>query len=378
MKSKLFTKRNIINIIFTMIISFLIGFLISNTYNYFNSKYICNFSCPEQIQIEEILTKDRLEETKNSADKYKNINTDSLLNENGIYILQNDETYQIETYSRYYDTFFLKDKQMVSTRAKTFIKDLLLNYNKDIKFQDPDNIIKETNNLNNYYIGLFSMVIITLTIGSFITIKSLKKNNLQEKLDTFSIFSLNYWKQASSFLSDPKKISSLAMIFALLLISKTIKIPSGFSNLGLGLGFIFFSIIGVIFGPISGLLIGFLSDVLGYFLFDTSGTAFFIGYVFQAMISGFIHGLILYKKEPTFFRILFLRIMISLICNVIIGSICWGIVANYTFEQTLSYMIVFIIPKNIIYLIPQSVVLYFILKSLSPLFIKKGFIITKE
>ena len=145
------------------------------------------------------------------------------------------------------------------------------------------------------------------------------------------------------------------MILALLLISKMIKIPSGFASLGLGLGFIFYSIIGIIYGPLSGLLIGFIADIVGYFLFDTSGTAFFIGYVFQAMISGLIHGLMLYNKK---------------LCNVIIGSFCWGFVANYTLTQTFSYMILFVIPKNLIYLIPQSIILYIIIKALNPIFIK--------
>ena len=160
------------------------------------------------------------------------------------------------------------------------------------------------------------------------------------------------------------------MILALLLISKMIKIPSGFASLGLGLGFIFYSIIGIIYGPLSGLLIGFIADIVGYFLFDTSGTAFFIGYVFQAMISGLIHGLMLYNKKLSFCRCLMLRLTIALICNVIIGSFCWGFVANYTLTQTFSYMILFVIPKNLIYLIPQSIILYIIIKALNPIFIK--------
>ena len=64
------------------------------------------------------------------------------------------------------------------------------------------------------------------------------------------------------------------MLFALMMVCKIFALPSGFSNLGISLTYLFSSIIGLIYGPIAGLTIGFFSDFLGYFLFDKSGQAF--------------------------------------------------------------------------------------------------------
>lgn len=368
-------QRSILYLFFTMIISFLIGYLCSCTYNYYNSIYICNFTSQETINEQDLLTLEKLSQIKDSHSKYENIDVNYMIDHRGIYLEKLDEnTYTITTYSRYYDNFFLKDKQIVSTRAKTFIKDLLNTNYSDIKFSDPDNIIESKNFSNNYLIGLLVMIPLTLLMLIYIIIKT-KQQSLQSTENiSLSIFTLDYWKQAKNIFSSPKKITTLAMIFSLLIISKMIKIPSGFSNLGIGFGYIFFSIIGIMFGPLAGLLIGFLSDILGYFLFDASGASFFIGYVFQAVISGFIHGIFLYQKRITFFRILLLRISIALICNILIGSFCWGFVAGYNLDQTISYMILFVIPKNIIYLIPQSIILFVICKAIAPVLTKFGFI----
>ena len=367
-------KKILSVLIFTFIFSFLIGYLSSCINNYINSTYTCEFT--SSININENIDYQELTTIKNKNDKYKNINIDLIKSEKGFYITKNNDIYVLTTFCRYYDNFFLKDKQIVSTRAKTFIKDYLLLKEYNVNFIN-ENIIKENNSSNNYLIGLIVrisftfIVLIYYLIIIFIKKKDIEKN---QDLNLPSIFSKEYWLKASSFISSPKKICSLAMILALLLISKMIKVPSGFSTLGLGFGFIFYSIIGIIYGPISGLLIGFVADIAGYFLFDTSGTAFFIGYVFQAMISGFIHGLMLYNKKLSFCRCLMLRLIIALICNVIIGSFCWGFVANYTLTQTLSYMILFVIPKNLIYLIPQSVILFIVIKALKPIFIKYNLI----
>lgn len=371
-------QRSILYFLFTIIISFLLGYLCSCTYNYYNSIYVCAFTSQETINEKDLLTKTKLLEIKDSHEKYENIDIDYMLNHHGIYLeKQEDNSYIITTYSRYYDNFFLKDKQIVSTRAKTFIKDLLNKNYSSIQFSDPDNIIKNKNFSNNYLIGLLVMLPFTLLMLIYLIIKSKQTNLITTENISLSIFTLEYWKKAKNIFSNPKRITTFAMIFSLLIISKMIKIPSGFSNLGIGFGFIFFSIIGMMYGPLAGLLLGFLSDVLGYFLFDASGTAFFIGYVFQAVVSGFLHGLLLYQKRITFFRVLLLRISIALICNIIIGSLCWGFVANYNFNQTISYMILFVIPKNIIYLIPQSIILFIIIKAVAPILSKYGFVSEK-
>lgn len=358
-------KKNILSYVLVIILSFLIGFFSSSTYNYFSSTYECKFQTNENI--DSLLTKEHLESTILSNKKYNNISLNDLLN-NGIYLIQEDDTYNLISKARYYDSFFSSKSQSVVSRAKQFFQDLLKDYHVNYLYQE---IINQNNYINPYITSILSCVVLTLTYTLIDLLFFKNKKETSFVYDNQNIynncFHISYWKSCKEFLSSPKKIATISMIFALLLISKAIKIPTGFSNLGLTFGFIFFSIIGLLYGPLAGLLIGLLSDILGYFLFDTSNTAFFIGYVFQAMLSGFIQGLFLYKTRITFFKLLFLRITISLVCNVLIGSFCWGYISNYTFQQTLSYMSLYVVPKNLIFLIPQSIVLYLIIKSLAPI-----------
>lgn len=366
-------QRNIIYYFLTIMISFFIGYFILTISNTITSKYECKFETNFTIN-NDLLSLDNLNKAKESNKNHSNIDTTSLFYKNGISLEQiNNTTYVITTYTRYYDNFFLKDKQTISTRAKTFIKSLLKEYteSQEITYLYEDTLI--TKDYFNPFLSGFISIIILLPLSIILKKRIIKDTPLY---NNDSIFTISYWKTAKSFLSSPKKIATLAMIFSLLLISKIIKIPSGFANLGVSFGFIFLSIIGIIYGPLAGLLIGALSDILGFFLFDAS-SSFFIGYVFQAMISGFLHAIFLYKKRITYIQILLMRVTISIICNILIGSICWGIVANYTFSQTISYMFIFVLPKNIVYLIPQSIILFLILKAILPILSKFNLIDVK-
>ena len=364
-------KKHIIRYILIIIFSFTIGFFVTNICNNFTGKLECQFQTNEVVQIDQIITDEKLEITINSSNKLDDLKDNKSFFSNGVVINKiNDNLYSISTSKQYFSDSYSKNKQQMISDSKKFFTTLLeQSFSKENITYIYENIVIETNTFNEYLGGLISSLSLTL-IYIVITIFNKKKEQKISSKNTLSIFSKEYWISSKSFLSNNKKIATLAMIFSLLLLSKLIKLPTGFSNLGLNFGFIFFSIIGFMYGPLAGLLIGFLSDVLGFFLFDTSGYPFFIGYVFQAMISGLIHGFFLYKKNPNFTRLFFLRITISLICNVIIGSICQGIVANYTYEQTISYMFIAVIPKNIIFLIPQTLFLFVLFKFLAPIIYK--------
>ena len=148
------------------------------------------------------------------------------------------------------------------------------------------------------------------------------------------------------FLNDTKKIVTIAMLFALMMVCKIFALPSGFSNLGISLTYLFLSIIGLIYGPIAGLTIGFFSDVLGYFLFDKSGQAFYIGYSIQAMLAGFTYGLFFYKTKITFTKCFFSRLIVNLLLNVVWGSICLGDIMVYDYETIKMYALIIALPKN--------------------------------
>lgn len=364
-------KKNIFKYLLILIISFTIGFFFTNTINNFTGKLECSFQTNEIVKNEVIISTEKIKTTINSSTKFEYLINDNSFIENGVSVNKISENhYNLSVSKKYFSESYSKSKlQMISDSKKFFQILIEQTFNKENITYLYDDIVVETNTFNSYLAGGISSIFLTL-IYSLLSIFN-KKNKQEKNSDnSISIFGVDYWKNAKSFITNSKNIATISMIFALLLISKIFKLPTGFSNLGLTFGFLFFSIIGFMYGPLAGLLIGFLSDILGFILFDTSGYPFFFGYVIQAMISGFIHGIFLYKKEISFFRLFTLRLVISLVCNVIIGSICQGIVANYTYEQTITYMFIAVIPKNIIFLIPQSIFLFILFKFISPILYK--------
>ena len=162
-----------------------------------------------------------------------------------------------------------------------------------------------------------------------------------------------------------------SILFALQLLMKLISIPSGFSNLGLGLTYLIFAYICLIYGPIWGLIIGGASDIFGFIM---KPTIFHPGYTLQAMLTGFVYGLCLYRTDLKLSKVLLCRIIVNILLNGIFGAFLWGSYAELTREATITYMYAVTLPKNIIYLIPQSILLYGFLKMAVPMLTKKNIV----
>lgn len=360
-------KKNIFFIILLPVLLFLTSYCISNQVHLYTNEYHCSFTSTEQVTEKVLLNKENLNRVKNSADKYKNIDVEQMIKNNDISLSMSNNTYTIITKAKYYDDFFISSSSSKSTRAKKFLQDLIeTSYqNAQIEYTNPKIIISSKKDLS------LTISLICLGVGFLISIplSTIMKPKGDDFYDNTLIFKTpfhkDFWKDSTKFLSSVKNITIISMLFALLLLSKFIPIPSGFSSLVNTFGFIFFAIISLIYGPFAGLLIGALSDIIGHFLVN-SGQVFFFGYTIQAALSGFIYGLFLYRTKLTFFRILLTRICIGLICNVLIGSICWGIMYKYTYEQISIYMLIISLPKNLVYLVPQSLILYGVIKTIIP------------
>lgn len=374
-----------IMLLIVLVSSFLLGFTISSVYNTYNSSYSIRFTVNNEAA--DFLTLNdgkELLETQEALNKknsyYKDINVKKMIDKKDFVVTYSSITkeYEITTKTSYYDTFFLAKSNTVSTRAKTFIKTALNNYakknNATVSYSYND-ILVETNPLPTYAIYLISTGTLMLLTSTYILITYLayKKYGdlLLEETSKEHIyktpFHKQYWKDALKVFKSTKNITTIAMLFGLMLICKFFSLPSGFSNLGIGITYLVFATIGMIYGPIAGLIIGLLSDTIGYFLIQQSAYAWFFGYSIQAALTGFIYGICLYKTELTYTKCFVSRILVNFLMNVVLGSICWGIVCSYTAEQTYFYALIFSLPKNIIYLVPQSLVLYFVLQALAPI-----------
>ena len=74
-----------------------------------------------------------------------------------------------------------------------------------------------------------------------------------------------------------------------------------------------------LFGPAVGAGFGVAKDVLNYIVKPTG--AFFPGFTFSAMLAGMLYGSFFYKQNLTFKRILAAEFVVSLVCNVILGTL---------------------------------------------------------
>ena len=165
-------------------------------------------------------------------------------------------------------------------------------------------------------------------------------------------------------------IQSMAL-FALLIALKVIlsRIAGiSFGIVKITLGFIATGMTGYLFGPLLGALAGGITDLLGFFCFPQG--SYFIGYTLTSMITGFIYGLFLHGKKPTFIRILLTVTVESLICSLLLNTLWTSILFGKAFFALLPARLV----KNILAIPLQSGILYlifkYLIKHLSP-YIKK-------
>ena len=371
---KVILQRNKFILLFIILCSFALGAVIAQSYNQVNEQYDISFKSEKSLEeLNNIITIDNLNQIKeidlqNGKDRFVNIDVNKLINNKDIKIIQENEDYHLLTKSRYYDNFFFSSNKTVSTRAKTFIKELLVTFDDSVSF-NYDNIYLTRNSANIYLVGSITSLVLTISYLIYLIInnKILYGQILTaDKEKEITIFSKNYWQNALTAFSKTKNIVTIAMLFALMMISKLFSIPTGFADLRISFTYVFFALICMLYGPIAGLVIGLFSDTLGFLIFP-NGTSFFFPYTIQAMLSGFIYGLCLYKKEAKLENVFFARLLINMIMNVLWGSLCFGWLYNYDLATTSTYMLMYSLPKNLIWLIPQVLVLYITLKACKPI-----------
>ncbi len=367
-----------------IVIGFIGGYFVTSLINKQNETFVSTFRCEDVTFNEKINTftsKDYLNEViKNHPSlSLESIDVDSLIDNNDFVLTANEEnTYTITTKTRYYETSYISSSNKVISRASTFIKYALFD------LEGKDNIIFDNSNIgtieNSFscaiggLIGISSLCLISTLIVIIMPKKDVKDFAYDNENAYKTPFHLNYWKSALTELKTTKKIVTLGMIFSLLLLSKFISLPSGFANLNIGFGYIFMAIIGYIYGPFIGFIIGALSDMIGYFI-NQSAYVFNLGYTLQAALAGFIYGILFYKTRMSFSKVLLSRILINFLLNVLMGSYLMMIVyyqggkitSDQLFASFKIYALFYSLPKNIICLLPQSILLYAIIKAISPI-----------
>lgn len=125
----------------------------------------------------------------------------------------------------------------------------------------------------------------------------------------------------------------------------------------IGVGFIGAALAAVLLGPWRAAGVGAVVDILSFFL--TGGGLFFPGYTLSAALGGLLYGLMLYKKEPSFLRVLVTVSLVTLIINLGLGSLWIHLLYGKAFEVFMGVRII----KNLISWPINTLVLYLLLNN---------------
>lgn len=129
--------------------------------------------------------------------------------------------------------------------------------------------------------------------------------------------------------------------------------------------FLTVGISGMLFGPVVSGIIGGLGDILS-FIVKPTGT-FFPGFTLNAIISGVIYGMFMYKKPVSFWRIFAAKLTITVIVEMGLSTYWLTILYGQGFWAILATRII----KCVVMLPIDSIMLYAVASRVGTVFCKQ-------
>ena len=114
-----------------------------------------------------------------------------------------------------------------------------------------------------------------------------------------------------------RTITTLAMFAAISVVLGYFTIDAG-PYVKIGFSTISNQFVHYMFGPVVGAFFGGALDILKYLLKPTG--PYFPGFTFSAALAGLIYGFFLYKKPLSVKRILLAELIVSVLCNMLLGT----------------------------------------------------------
>ncbi|NLM49422.1 MAG: folate family ECF transporter S component [Clostridiaceae bacterium] len=170
----------------------------------------------------------------------------------------------------------------------------------------------------------------------------------------FLVISIIKHKSSIKNIKNTKALVVCAMLLALNLIIKLFNVEIG-NYLRLGFGFITLPIAAMLYGPFIGGLLGIVQDITYYIFHQTGPYLPLMG--IGAIISGLIHGNILYNKKITWLKAAAAVILDLFIVNMTINTIAvYSIVDRAIYALFASRVLSSLLQVPI-----QTIIIYFIL-----------------
>ncbi len=132
------------------------------------------------------------------------------------------------------------------------------------------------------------------------------------------------------------------------------------SMVRISFGFIPIAFSGIMFGPVLAGVTAALSDTIGIMLFPSSTGPYFPGFTVSAFLCGVIYGLLLHKKQITFFRVLFTVLLIRLFVDVGLNTVWLTIMLKTSWKALIGIRLI----VSAIMLPVQTVMIFTLWKAL--------------
>lgn len=115
---------------------------------------------------------------------------------------------------------------------------------------------------------------------------------------------------------------------------------------------------GMLFGPVVSSIIGVLSDIIGYIIKPTG--PYMPLFTLNALITGMVYGIFLFKKKPTLKNIVTAQIIVTILVDITLNS-CWLVLL---YGQGFAAILPLRILKSTLFFPVQVLILYLIAKYL--------------
>ena len=183
-------------------------------------------------------------------------------------------------------------------------------------------------------------------------------------------FCAEYWRQAFSELKNTRTLVFAALILALRIAMKPLKIPVA-ADVNITFGFIVNALGSMVYGPVVALLSGAVSDTLGY-LVAPSGVYYF-PFIFLEMAGSLIFALFLYSTDITPVRLILAKFCVNLFVNILLNEPIMVRYYQLFFTSTYQPFVWVRIVKNIVMLPIEALILMVVFRALIPALSRIGF-----
>ena len=106
------------------------------------------------------------------------------------------------------------------------------------------------------------------------------------------------------------------------------------SILKVGFAYLPIAAAGMLFGPVAGGIVGAVGDILGYFV-QPAGP-YFPGFTLDAVLSGFIYGLLLYRRPVRLGRTFAAKALVTLLISFVLNPLWLSLLYGKAFIAVVS------------------------------------------